>query len=39
MIQLDEKDWQMLKVLYAEKSITKAAPSLYLSQPALIYRM
>lgn len=36
---MDIKDWQMLKTLYAEKSITKTATKLYLSQPALTYRL
>lgn len=39
MIDMDEKDWQVLKVLYQEKSATKAANKLYLSQPALSYRL
>ncbi len=36
---MDGKDWRMLKVLYAEKSISKAASALYLSHPALTYRL
>ncbi len=36
---MDEKDWQLLEVLYKEKSVTKAALNLYLSQPAVTYRL
>lgn len=36
---MDEKDWQMLQVLHTEKSISKAANALYLSHPALTYRL
>ncbi|MEN2451353.1 LysR family transcriptional regulator, partial [Bacillus sp. JR_15] len=36
---MDEKDWRFLKVLYEEKNITKAAEKLFVSQPALSYRL
>ncbi|MCM3442182.1 LysR family transcriptional regulator [Metabacillus halosaccharovorans] len=32
---MDERDWLILKVLYEKKNITKAAQSLYISQPTL----
>ncbi|MFC7364210.1 MULTISPECIES: LysR family transcriptional regulator [Bhargavaea] len=36
---MDEKDWNAIKVLYEEKNISKAAERLYISQPALSYRL
>lgn len=36
---MDEKDWRILDVLAEERSITKAAARLYISQPALSYRL
>ena len=36
---MDEKDWELLKTLSEEKNITKAAERLYISQPALTYRI
>ncbi|MGE6378425.1 LysR family transcriptional regulator [Peribacillus muralis] len=36
---MDEKDWIAIRVLYEEKSITRAAERLYISQPALTYRL
>lgn len=36
---MDEKDWALMKILYEEKSITRAAERLYISQPALSYRL
>ncbi len=36
---MNDKDWEIVKVLHEEKSITKAANRLYLSQPALTYRL
>jgi DNA-binding transcriptional LysR family regulator len=36
---MEEKDWVLLKILYEEKNITKAASRLYTSQPALTYRI
>ena len=35
---MDEIDWNLLKILYEEKSATKAAEKLFLSQPAVAYR-
>lgn len=36
---MDEKDWLYLQTIYNEKSITKAAQKLHISQPALTYRV
>lgn len=36
---MDEKDWVALRVLYEEKNISRAAERLYISQPALTYRL
>lgn len=36
---MNDKDWEMLKILYEEKNITKTAEILYLSQPSLSYRI
>ncbi|MBP2626940.1 MAG: transcriptional regulator, LysR family [Firmicutes bacterium] len=36
---MDDKDWTILKTLSEEKNITKAAERLYISQPALSYRL
>ena len=36
---MDDKDWIILKTISEEKNITKAAERLYLSQPALSYRL
>lgn len=36
---MDDKDWAILKIISEEKNITKAAERLYLSQPALSYRL
>lgn len=36
---MDEKDWRILQNIYQEGSITKAAERLYISQPALTYRI
>lgn len=36
---MDQQDWQIIKTLYEEKSLTKTAAKLYLSQPALSYRL
>ncbi len=36
---MTDKDWIMIKVLAEEKNITKAAERLYLSQPAITYRL
>lgn len=36
---MDEKDWLIVTTIYEEKNITKAANKLYISQPALTYRL
>ncbi|NWQ41794.1 LysR family transcriptional regulator [Bacillus sp. EB106-08-02-XG196] len=36
---MDEKDWFALRILYEEKNISRAAERLYISQPALTYRL
>ncbi|MCK1983504.1 MULTISPECIES: LysR family transcriptional regulator [Peribacillus] len=36
---MDEKDWIAIRVLYEEKNISRAAERLYISQPALTYRL
>lgn len=36
---MDQKDWIILKTISEEKNLTKAAERLYLSQPALSYRL
>ncbi|MBB6453717.1 DNA-binding transcriptional LysR family regulator [Salirhabdus euzebyi] len=36
---MTEKDWELLLTLHKEGSITKAAQKLYISQPALTYRI
>ncbi|WP_227937157.1 LysR family transcriptional regulator [Alkalihalobacillus deserti] len=36
---MDEKDWLILKMVYEEKNITRAAEKLFISQPALTYRL
>lgn len=36
---MDEKDWVAIRVLYEEKNISRAAERLYISQPALTYRL
>lgn len=36
---MDYRDWEVLKVLSEEKNLTKAAEKLYISQPALTYRI
>ncbi len=36
---MDERDWIMLKTIADEKSITKTAEKLYISQPAITYRL
>jgi DNA-binding transcriptional LysR family regulator len=36
---MDEKDWYVLQAVYNEKNVTRAAQKLYLSQPALTYRL
>lgn len=36
---MDNRDWLILKVLYDKKNITKAAETLYISQPALTNRL
>ena len=36
---MTEKDWELLFILHKEGSITKTAEKLYISQPALTYRI
>ncbi|PPA69123.1 LysR family transcriptional regulator [Jeotgalibacillus proteolyticus] len=36
---MDQKDWQILKAIAEEKSLTKAAEKLFITQPALSYRL
>jgi len=36
---VEERDWKIIDVLYAEKSISRAAKTLYISQPALTSRI
>lgn len=36
---MDEKDWNVLKILYEEKNISHTSERLYVSQPALTYRL
>lgn len=36
---MDEKDWEAMQVLYEEKNISRASERLYISQPALTYRL
>ena len=36
---MDQIDWRLLKILYQEKSMVKAAEQLFISQPAISYRL
>jgi len=36
---MDDKDWMILKIVAEEMNITKAAERLYISQPAITYRL
>ncbi|MGX9133277.1 LysR family transcriptional regulator [Rummeliibacillus sp. JY-2-4R] len=36
---MDEKDWNALRILHQEKHISRASERLYISQPALTYRL
>ncbi|GGF28133.1 putative HTH-type transcriptional regulator YraN [Halobacillus andaensis] len=36
---MDQKDWQILNAIAEEKSLTKAAEKLFITQPALSYRL
>ena len=36
---MEDKDWFIIKTLYEEKNITKAAERLFITQPALTYRL
>lgn len=39
MNRMDEKDWNALRILYQEKHLSRASERLYISQPALTYRI
>ncbi|MDR1701935.1 MAG: LysR family transcriptional regulator [Sporomusaceae bacterium] len=36
---MDSKDWEIIKILSEEKNITNASKRLYISQPAITYRL
>lgn len=36
---MDDKDWVMLKIINEERNLTKSAARLFISQPALTYRL
>lgn len=36
---MDSSDWKILKIINEERSLTKAAERLYISQPSLTYRL
>jgi DNA-binding transcriptional LysR family regulator len=36
---MDQTDWKIIHLLYEEKNITKTAERMYISQPALTYRI
>ncbi|MEJ8543674.1 LysR family transcriptional regulator [Brevibacillus borstelensis] len=36
---MNDQDWSLLQAIYDEKNLTKAAERLYISQPALTYRI
>ncbi len=36
---MDQTDWKLLKILQQEKSMVKAAERLFISQPAISYRL
>ena len=36
---MDSRDWQILKLIDEEKSLTKTAQRLFISQPSLTYRL
>jgi DNA-binding transcriptional LysR family regulator len=38
-IDLEERDWRLLTTLYRERNITRTAQHLYISQPAVTYRL
>lgn len=39
VIMVDYRDWEILKVLYSQKNLTKAARLLFITQPALTTRL
>lgn len=36
---MDSRDWELLKVVYEEKNLSKAAERLFISQPSVTYRI
>ncbi|MCY7768212.1 helix-turn-helix domain-containing protein, partial [Bacillus inaquosorum] len=36
---MEKRDWIILKTVYEEKNITKAAERLFIAQPTLTYRL
>lgn len=36
---MNQMDWQIVNLLYTEKNVTKTAEKMYISQPALTYRI
>src|SRR5690625_1276171 len=39
IILMDQMDWEVIDVLFKEENITKAAEKMFISQPALTYRI
>ena len=36
---MNDRDWEILRILYDKRNITQAAKTLYISQPALTFRL